>query len=212
METGHTQLDIKIFGKTQLPVFGRKLYVAGLIDQGSKFFYSEVLVQQTTVELIEFYKRAYVYFEEHGITIKRTRTDNAMQFKETNFVRSPQFYDLLKSLKVEHQFTPLGVSQANGQIENIFGKYDKELLPGIWDVAEMKVFEEKVKQYVEYHNFYRYHTNSINKYDDRFPKYIIPINFLKGLNEIDFKGEIYLPPVHGHIEHLSSEIDYGSKE
>ncbi|WP_027119659.1 hypothetical protein [[Mycoplasma] testudinis] len=77
-----------------------------------------------------------------------------------------------------------------------------------WDES----FKKKVKQYVAYHNFYRYHTKIINKYDDRFLKYIIQINFVKRLNEIDFKAKTYLRSTTGHSEHLSWEKNYGSKD
>ncbi|MDE6477154.1 MAG: hypothetical protein K2L48_03080 [Mycoplasmoidaceae bacterium] len=89
-ELGNIQLDLKILGLKETGL-NKKVAIFDAIDTSSRLVHLKVLDNQTNTELMKCLDEMYDFFSKNNIKIKRIQTDNAMQFKNTNFVKSNQF-------------------------------------------------------------------------------------------------------------------------
>ena len=180
---GNLQMDIKVLDKKENPLKGHKLYILDFIDEQTKFVYGEILKTQTINEIMDVLKRAKCYFEANGINIKRIRTDNAMMFKKTNFVRSGIFQNYLFENAIEHQFIPLNEPQCNGTIERFHRTISEEFCKKIQDLNDFQLVKKTFKKWINFYNFERRHYYSFLKEKHFFNKFFTPKKMIeKSLN------------------------------
>jgi transposase InsO family protein len=87
-------------------------HVHAAVDAYSRVAYAEVLPDERGDTCAAFWRRAHVWFAEHGITTEAVVTDNAM-----NYVKSRAFRDALTDTKVLHQRIPPRRPALNGKVE-----------------------------------------------------------------------------------------------
>ena len=85
-------------------------YLHHAVDDHSRLAYSEILDDERKDTAAEFWRRANVFFAEHGIIVKRVLTDNG------NCYRSQTFADALGST-ISHKRTRPYRPQTNGKVE-----------------------------------------------------------------------------------------------
>lgn len=153
---GHIQFDIKIIGRTETH-FNKPIYIFDAKDQESKILFSKILERQdkesmicTVLEMINFYYKI-------GINIKTVRTDNAMVFKQTNFVKTGELNEILTHMGIKHEFIPLGEPECNGVIESHHRIFDIEMLKHFQNCESMEKVIQSLKEWTHYFNYNRYH-------------------------------------------------------
>ncbi len=175
-EVGNTQMDLKVLGLKESSV-KKYVYIFDLIDTGSRFVYSEALQTPDTEHVLKALGNGIKYFSDHGITIKSMQTDNAMMFKQTNFIRCTSFHELLDKHAIKHFTIPLGEPECNGVVERYHLKIDKEAHHNLMKCTTVEEVNYVIQKFMHYHNFERYHyfyefSKGTNKlpYCDRFMK------------------------------------------
>lgn len=87
-------------------------YVHSVIDDHSRFAYSEVLASKNAAACAGFFERAIRVFADHGISIEAVMTDNAWEY-----IHSNQFADLCDQIGARHiTIRPYSPWQ-NGKVE-----------------------------------------------------------------------------------------------
>ncbi len=123
------------------------------------------------------------YFNDLGIKIKRIRTDNAMMFKQNNFVHSYDYHNLLLANGIENQKIQLMQPQQNGVIERQHGILDQEFKPLIKSHDSLKMMNVKARTFIENFNFHRFHyyefLSKCKEYKNYIDRFFIPINFFR---------------------------------
>lgn len=186
MPFGNLQMDLKIIGAKESPT-KKRITIFDAKDEQSKLYYMEIVPDASTSSLLVATKNMINYFNnELGLKIKRIRTDNAMMFKQNNFVRSFPYNDLLASYNIVNQKIPIGQPECNGVIERQHLILDKEFLPLINSSDNLETLNIKAKDFVHKFNFERYHFYTFLMYDKNYnslvQKYFIPINFYHSFN------------------------------
>ncbi len=125
-ELGNIQLDLKILGLKETGL-NKKVAIFDAIDTSSRLVHLKVLDNQTNTELMKCLDEMYDFFSKNNIKIKRIQTDNAMQFKNTNFVKSNQFNKWCNDRRIIHIFIPYQQPECNGCIERYHRTIDQEL-------------------------------------------------------------------------------------
>ncbi len=87
-------------------------YVHSVVDDHSRFAYSEILVDETAATTIAFFGRAHEHFAHHGITIKAVMTDNAW-----NYVHSRALRDFFAGAGIDHLTIRPHCPWQNGKVE-----------------------------------------------------------------------------------------------
>lgn len=197
---GNFQFDLKIIGRKETH-FNTPIVIASLKDESSKMVYGRYIPFATAEKAIDVLKNGYEYFEELGLKIKRIRTDNAMMFyqkqnkasnyKKINFINENLFYQFLREKNIKHERIPIGQSESNGTIERYHRTIDMELLKVINSCKSLDQVDKVIKDFVDWYNFQRYHTNSIYESDARISKYIKPIDFLNKLLYLESTKQLY---------------------
>lgn len=187
IDIGNIQLDVKVIGPTESQ-FKRNIYIMDAKDQQSKLYWHKILKYQTKTELLEGLTESIDFFENHGIKIKSIRTDNAMVFKKTNFVKTGEFDKILQSKNIEHEFIPLKEPECNGVIERHHRILDDEVIKQIWKFETIHEFEIFLDKWQDFYNYERFHT--YNFIDTPEEKYQIPVEFLaKYLPQVEYKSK-----------------------
>lgn len=89
------------------------------VDDHSRLAYTEILTNEKKETAAGFWERANIYFESHGITVKRVLTDNGSCY------RSYAFKDALGP-DIKYRRTGPYRPQTNGKVE----RYNRTLLDG----------------------------------------------------------------------------------
>ncbi len=178
---GCIQMDLKIIGPKESPT-GKRITIYDAKDEQSKLYYMEVIENASGKNLLQATRNMIHYFtNELGITIKRIRTDNAMMFKQNNFVKSYDYNNLLIEYGIENQKIQLMRPQQNGVIERHHGIIDQEFKPLINKFDTVKRIKEKAKIFMNNFNFNRYHyyefLSKCSDYKKFESKFFIPWNF-----------------------------------
>ena len=97
-----------------------------MIDTHSQFTYSLVLDNASTQNVMYAIESGFKYFKSNGIKIKSVQTDNAMMFKNTNFIHANEFVKFLKTKGVIKRLIPLGQPECNGCVERFHKTIDKK--------------------------------------------------------------------------------------
>jgi transposase InsO family protein len=87
-------------------------YVHSAVDDHTRLAYSEVLPDETGPTCAAFLRRAAAFFADHGITVERVMTDNALAYR-----RSHHFRAAVADLGAVQRFTRPRRPQTNGKVE-----------------------------------------------------------------------------------------------
>ena len=124
-------------------------YVHTAIDGYSRLAYSEVLANEQAVTAAAFWRRAEVFFAEHGITVERVLSDNGSCY------RSRVFTAALAGAR--HSFTRPYRPQTNGKAE----RFNRTLLAE-WAYARTWTSEGQrnraLAHWLHIYNHHRHHT------------------------------------------------------
>ena len=179
---GNIQMDLKIIGPKESPT-GKRITIFDAKDEQSKLYYMEVVSDGSQQNLLQATKNMICYFNSLGMKIKRIRTDNAMVFKQNNFVRSFAYDELLRTENIINEKIPPRQPQCNGVIERQHLIIDKEFKPLISKNDTIKSLNKKAKMFMKNFNFYRYHSyNFLSKflyYKKWENRWFIPFEFFK---------------------------------
>jgi transposase len=101
-------------------------YVHSVVDDHSRFAYSEILPDENAETTVEFFARALEHFTSRDVTISTVMTDNAW-----NYTHSIAFRDLLETAGVEHILIKPHCPWQNGKVcEHVRGAAPGRSDPG----------------------------------------------------------------------------------
>jgi hypothetical protein len=106
----------------------KKKYVAGVIDDATRVNYCEILPNKKAKTLACFIKRAYKWFENKWIIIKKLMSDNGLEFTTHHKDSRPQhsFEKMLVQLGIKHSYTRVRRPQTNWKIERFWRIYEEQ--------------------------------------------------------------------------------------
>lgn len=87
-------------------------YVHSVVDDHSRLAYSEIHLDERADTCAEFFERAIEFFADHGVTIQRLITDNAMSYRHGTKLR-----ELLADHHIAHKFIRPHCPWQNGKVE-----------------------------------------------------------------------------------------------
>ena len=87
-------------------------YVHSVVDDHSRFAYSEILPDETAPTTSDFFERAIDVFADAGITIERVMTDN-----HWSYTRSKSLAKLLARHRITHKLIKAHCPWQNGKVE-----------------------------------------------------------------------------------------------
>jgi transposase InsO family protein len=87
-------------------------YIHSVVDDHSRFAYSEILANETAATTAAFFARALSRFVEHGIHIDAVMTDNAWNYTHSNALRN-----LLDASGAKHILIRPHCPWQNGKVE-----------------------------------------------------------------------------------------------
>jgi transposase InsO family protein len=87
-------------------------YVHSVVDDHSRFAYSEILDDETAPTTTAFFARALTRFAANGITITAVMTDNAWNYSHSNALK-----ELLNTARVDHLLIRPHCPWQNGKVE-----------------------------------------------------------------------------------------------
>ncbi len=178
---GNIQMDLKIIGPKESPT-GKRITIYDAKDEQSKLYYMQIVENASVPNLLEATQNMINYFHNTlNLRIKKIRTDNAMMFKENNFVRSFPYHELLNQYNIINEKIIPKQPECNGVIERQHLIIDKEFKPLINKNDDLNSLNEKARKFMENFNFHRYHYyNFLAKCSD-YKKFssrlFIPYNF-----------------------------------
>ena len=127
-------------------------YVHSVVDDHSRFAYSEILDDEQAPTTAVFFERALTRFAEHGIHVDAVMTDNAWNYTHSNAMK-----DLLDSSGMKHILIRPHCPWQNGKVERFNRTLQTE-----W--AYRTVFESKIQRtqalapWLEHYNTRRRHS------------------------------------------------------
>ena len=128
-------------------------YIHSMVDDHSRFAYSEVLRDEQGATCAGFLRRAGQFFVDHGIEIERVMTDNAHAYRS-----SRDFQDALREIGARHRLIPPYRPQVNGKVE----RFNRTLLEEWGYVRPYDGNEERVGllgDWLHRYNYHRAHTS-----------------------------------------------------
>jgi transposase InsO family protein len=140
----------------------KKKYLAGVIDDATRITYIEVIPNKRAKTLADFMRRAYKWYKQKGITIKRVLSDNWLEFtthnqdKKSTTNQLHSFEALLIKLGIIHKYTKVRRPQTNGKIER-FWRMINDYLWNKYTFTSHKDFNLKLRDWLVYYNLYRPH-------------------------------------------------------
>lgn len=87
-------------------------YAHSIIDDHSRFAYTELLGDERAATVVGFVERALKFFAEHGIRVRRLQTDNAWTYLHNRDLR-----ELLVERRIQHRRIPPRTPKRNGKVE-----------------------------------------------------------------------------------------------
>jgi transposase InsO family protein len=87
-------------------------YVHSVVDDHSRFAYSEILDDEQASTTAPFFERALICFADHGISVDAVMTDNAWNYTNSNALRR-----LLESSSIDHLLIKPHCPWQNGKVE-----------------------------------------------------------------------------------------------
>jgi transposase InsO family protein len=98
-------------------------YVHSVVDDHSRFAYSEILDDEQASTTAAFFARALTRFAEHGVSVDAVMTDNAW-----NYTRSNALKELLLTSGVDHVLIRPHCPWQNGKVERFNRTLADEML------------------------------------------------------------------------------------
>jgi transposase InsO family protein len=87
-------------------------YVHSVVDDHSRFAYSEILSDEKAATTVEFFGRALARFADHGVTVGAVMTDNAW-----NYIHSRALRELFDTHGIDHIRIKPHCPWQNGKVE-----------------------------------------------------------------------------------------------
>jgi transposase InsO family protein len=87
-------------------------YVHSVVDDHSRFAYSEILTDETAATTSKFFARALAHFANHGVAVEAVMTDNAWNYTRGNALR-----ELLEAAGIDHIRIKAHCPWQNGKVE-----------------------------------------------------------------------------------------------
>jgi transposase InsO family protein len=128
-------------------------FVHSMVDDHSRFAYSEVQPDEQGATCAGFLRRAGQFFADHGIEIERVMTDNAFAY-----CHSRDFQAVLREMGARHRRIPPYRPQVNGKVE----RFNRTLLEEWGYVRPYDGNEERVAllgDWLHGYNYHRAHTS-----------------------------------------------------
>lgn len=120
------------------------------VDDNSRLAYSEILADEKQETAAGFWLRANLFFESHGITVKRVLTDNGSCYRS-------RVFSAALGPAITHKFTRPYRPQTNGKVERFNRTLAQE-----WAYAHTYASDEAraatYQQWVHNYNHHRPHT------------------------------------------------------
>lgn len=177
IDVGKIQMDVKVLGPNETK-FKKYIYILDAKDEQSKLYWSKLLIDQSKEEILVGLIECINFYKEHGIDIKRIRTDNAMIFKKTNVVNTGAFNKICSNFGIEHEFIPKRQPECNGVIERQHRILDMEFKKCIDSCNSIQDVALKLSMWTENFNTNRYHTYTDLRYQKKQYLYR-PIEWIK---------------------------------
>lgn len=181
---GGVQIDMKVFGRKQTGI-GKYVYSIECIETSSRIAWGLPLRKPDTFHAMRAIKEIIDFFESLNIKVRKIRTDNAMMFKNINFVHSNEFNEFCKKKGIVHEFTYLSEPQGNGCVEKLHLTYDQELEASLKKVKGYDDIESTFRKFFFYYNYERYlHYKELKDlpYKKQFMKPINALSFFRNYN------------------------------
>ena len=136
----------------------KKKYVAWVIDDATRLNYCEILPDKKAKTLAAFIKRAYKWFKNKWITIKKLMSDNGLEFTTHHKLsRSKHSFEMmLVSLKIKHSYTKVRRPQSNWKIERFWRIFEEQFF-WLYDFSSSKDCNIKFKDWLVFYNNKRKH-------------------------------------------------------
>ena len=181
LKIGGAQLDIKVFGVRQTGT-GKWFYVIDAIELCTRTAWAVALRRPSIGYVMEALDEIMNFFKSIKIKIEMIRTDNAMMFKNINFVKSNIFNQFCKDNGIKHQFTPLSQPECDGCIERLHRTYDAELVAKLIKTTTFEELSLVLKDFMKYYNYERYHEYRELSFLPKKQRKMIPVKSIAFFN------------------------------
>ena len=149
--------------------------MASIIDDATRMSYTETLPNKKAKTLSEFLKRAYKWFKNIGVTIKKLLSDNWLEFT-THHISSRKYHSfeiMLEKLNIIHKYTKVRRPQTNWKVERFWRIFEEQFFRK-YEFLSNKDFNLKLMDWLVFYNTKRKHW---------WIKYITPMQKLENLLE-----------------------------
>jgi len=136
----------------------KKKYVAWVIDDATRINYCEILPNKKAKTLAAFVKRAYKWFKNKWIIIKKLMSDNGLEFTTHHKLSRPKhsFEMMLNKLNIKHSYTRVRRPQTNWKIERFWRIFEEQFF-NLYDFSSSKDCNIKFKDWLVFYNNKRKH-------------------------------------------------------
>ena len=157
----------------------KKKYIAWVIDDATRINYCEILPNKKAKTLAAFIKRAYKWFKNKWITIKKLMSDNGLEFTTHHKLSRPNhsFEKMLMSLEIVHSYTKVRRPQTNWKIERFWRIYEEQFFR-LHTFSSNKDFNISFKDWLVFYNTKRKHwwikyMTPLQKYEKLLKKQLV---------------------------------------
>ena len=157
----------------------KKKYVAWVIDDATRLNYCEILPDKKAKTLAAFIKRAYKWFKNKWITIKKLMSDNGLEFTTHHTLSRPNhsFEKMLVNLKIAHSYTRVRRPQTNWKIERFWRIYEEQFFR-LHNFSSNKDFNISFQDWLVFYNTKRKHwgikyMTPLQKYEKLLDKQLV---------------------------------------
>ena len=151
----------------------KKKYLAAIIDDATRISYTEELHNKKAKTVSFFMKRAYLWFKNKWITIKKILSDNWLEFT-THHLSARKYHSfeiMLEKLKIIHKYTKVRRPQTNWKVERFWRIFEEHFFRK-YDFLSNKDFNINLKDWLVFYNTKRKHW---------WIKYLTPMQKLENL-------------------------------
>ena len=157
----------------------KKKYVAWVIDDATRINYCEILPNKRAKTLAAFIKRAYKWFKNKWITIKKLMSDNGLEFTTHHKLSRPNhsFEKMLVKLEIAHSYTRVRRPQTNWKIERFWRIYEEQFFR-LHTFSSNKDFNISFQDWLVFYNTKRKHwwikyMTPLQKYEKLLKKQLV---------------------------------------
>ena len=120
--------------------------------------YVEILPNKKAKTLAAFMERAYKWFRNKGIIIRKLLSDNGLEFTTHHTSARPahSFEKMLVKLNIIHKYTRVRRPQTNGKVERFWRIFNEEFFFK-YTFSSWKQCNMKMKDWMVYYNTQRKH-------------------------------------------------------